>query len=397
MRESISYIANAGSGTPAPELVAPWRSSKRADIRRFHASFPGYRPTPLVHLNAPAESWGLGNLWLKDESQRLGLSAFKVLGASYAVAELMKRRLNLQSVATLDHIRRALTKHGDRPTLVTATDGNHGRAVAWTARQLGCPAVVYMPRGSVEARVEAIRGEGAEVQVLDCLYEGCVDQAEHDAKVHGWWLVQDTARLGYESVPRWIMQGYLTLLDEVFEQLEDARPTHVFLQCGVGSFAGAIAAGLVASMPEKPPWIGLVQPAEADSAARAFASGRPSPVPGNLNTIMAGMACAELSPLAWPVLQACCAGAFTCPDEVTREGMRLAAEHGVVSGETGAVTLGLLRRLCNERALARWREKTGLGRKARVLLFSTEGATDPAGYREVVPRENGQGKRLNGI
>lgn len=384
MRESISYTANAGSGTPAPELLAPWRPSKRADIRRFHASLPGYRPTPLVHLDALADAWGLGKLWLKDEGHRMGLSAFKVLGASFAVAQLMKEQLGLPGVSTLNDIRAALARNGERPTLVTATDGNHGRAVAWTARQLGCPAVVYMPRGSVEARVEAIRGEEAVVEVLDQLYDGCVDQAEHDANVHGWWLVQDTARPGYEAVPRWIMQGYVTLLDEVFEQLEEARPTHVLLQCGVGSFAGAMAAGLVTSMPEKPPWIGLVQPARADSAAQSFAVGRPQPAAGGLDTIMAGMACAELSPLAWPILQALCAGVFACPDEVTREGMRLAAEQGVVSGETGAVTLGLLQRLCNERALARRRGLTGLDGSARVLLVSTEGATDPVGYREIV-------------
>jgi len=385
LRESISYVANAGSGTPAPDLVAPWRPGLWPDIRHFHASLPGYTPTPLVHLNTLAQAWGLADLWLKDESQRLGLSAFKALGASFAAAQLMKRHLGLTGSPTLEDIRSALAEKGEQPTLVTATDGNHGRAVAWTARQLDCPAVVYMPRGSADARVEAIRAEGAEVQVLDCLYEGCVDTAEQEAKVRRWWLVQDTARPGYTSVPRWIMQGYLTLLDEVFEQLSDERPTHVFLQCGVGSFAGAMAAGLATSMPALP-WIGLVQPSRADSAARSFAAGQPEPVPGDLDTIMAGMACAELSPLAWPILQALCAGVFSCPDEVAREGMRLAAEQGVVSGETGAVTLGLLRRLCNERALARWREEIGLDGTARVLLISTEGATDPVGYDAVLAR-----------
>ena len=356
--------------------------------RAFHSSFPQYAPTPLAELSALAAQMGLKSLLVKDESQRFGLNAFKVLGGSYAIARHIAARLGLRpeemTFAALkgEAARAAL----GNAVFFTATDGNHGRGVAWTARELGCRAVVRMPQGTVESRVENIRALGAEVTVEDCNYDGCVRLAARQAKeTPGGVLVQDTAWPGYTQVPLWIMQGYLTMALEADGQMA-APPTHIFLQAGVGSMAAAVAAYFRQAHPQNPPKIILVEPTAADCFFRSAAKGEITAVKGDMPTMMAGLACGEPSPIAWDILKGLTAAYLSCEDAAAARGMRvlarpLAGDKAIVSGESGASTLSaLLDAAVDEKA----REALGLDGNARVLLFSTEGDTDPVNYRRVM-------------
>ena len=268
----------------------------------------------------------------------------------------------------------------------TATDGNHGRGVAWTARELGCRAMVRMPKGTAKSRVENIRALGAEVTVEDCNYDGCVRLAARQAReTAGGVLVQDTAWPGYTQTPLWIMQGYLTMALEADEQMV-APPTHIFLQAGVGSMAAAVAAYFKQAHPQNPPKIILVEPTAADCFFRSAANGEITAVTGEMRTMMAGLACGEPSPIAWDILKRLTAAYLSCEDAAAARGMRalarpLAGDKAIVSGESGASTLGaLLDAAADEKA----REALGLDGNARVLLFSTEGDTDPVNYRRVL-------------
>jgi len=347
-----------------------------AAVRTYHAALPAYRPTPLVALPGLAADLDLGAIWVKDEAQRFGLGAFKALGASYA----LQRFLQLQEPPS------------DAPiTIVTASEGNHGRAVAWAARGRGHHAVIYLPDQVSEHRVEAIRGLGAEAVRIAGSYEEACARAARDAEERGWLLLQDVAWPGYEEIPRWIMQGYLSTVDEAFEQLGDARPTHVLLQCGVGGFAAAVTGWLVQRFGAAAPRLVLVEPEGAASAVAAFETDTEEPplLGDEPATFMACLCCAQLSYLAWPVLRAHADVVVACPDHVARVGMRTLAhpvgdDPMLVSGESGAVTVGLLSASAWPARDEQLRRQLRLGPDARVLLFSTEGATDPEIYAQVV-------------
>ena len=356
--------------------------------RAFHSSFPQYAPTPLAELSALAAQMGLKSLLVKDESRRFGLNAFKVLGGSYAIARHIAARLGLRpEEMTFAALRSEAARAAlGNAVFFTATDGNHGRGVAWTARELGCRAMVRMPKGTAKSRVENIRALGAEVTVEDCNYDGCVRLAARQAReTAGGVLVQDTAWPGYTQVPLWIMQGYLTMALEADEQMV-APPTHIFLQAGVGSMAAAVAAYFKQAHPQNPPKIILVEPAAADCFFRSAANGEITAVTGEMRTMMAGLACGEPSPIAWDILKRLTTAYLSCEDAAAARGMRalarpLAGDKAIVSGESGASTLGaLLDAAADEKA----REALGLDGNARVLLFSTEGDTDPVNYRRVM-------------
>ena len=238
-------------------------------VKAYHQSFPVYQETPLACLQETARELGVGNIYVKDESYRFGLNAFKVLGGSYAMGHYLADRLG-KPMEEVDY--RFLTAEASRKalgdiTFVTATDGNHGRGVAWTARQLRQKSVVYMPEGSARERLENIRAEGAEASITDLNYDDAVRLANRQAEEKGWVMVQDTAWEGYESIPRWIMQGYGTMGLEAYEQLPE-KPTHIFLQAGVGSMAGAIT-GLFSSLyGSEKPIIAIVEPNAADCLFR---------------------------------------------------------------------------------------------------------------------------------
>ena len=359
-----------------------------ARVYRLHRSLPGYTATPLQRLSGLAGRLGVAEIWVKDESHRFGLNAFKALGASYAISSLL---LGREDDLVFDHVQaRVSSGQLSRPTFVTATDGNHGRAVAWMAQLLGVNSVVYLPYGSQQVRVDAIRAHGAHVEVLAGNYDDAVKHAANQAGKNGWTLIQDTAWRDYTSVPLSIMQGYSTLLAEVFEQIEGETPTHVFLQAGVGSLAAAIQAVLIERYGNRGPNVIIVEPEGADCFFQSIhgTDGEPHVIEGHLDTSMAGLSCGTTSSLAWPIIRDYSAFFFKCKDEVTETGMRILsspidADQKIISGESGAVTTGLLVELMENKANRDLAEAMSLGPESKILLFSTEGDTDPDNFRRV--------------
>ncbi len=379
-------------GGPPPETFGPAVARK---VRRFHRQLPGYIPTGLLRLKRQAHVWGLGDILVKDESARFDLKAFKVLGGSYAVARLVCARLgrDIETTSYQELIGDEVHRRIGRITLATATDGNHGRGVAWAAQQLRQPAVVFMPKGSAQARVESIRAHGARVVVTDRNYDDTVRLAWQQARANGWEVIQDTVWEGYRDIPRWIMQGYLTLAEEAADQMaaKMLRPTHVFLQAGVGAFAGAMAGYLVNRYRDNLPRIVIMEPNAAACllASAASADGRPRAVGGDLATIMAGLACGEPNPAAWEILRDFACGFLSCADFTAANGVRILAhplegDPAVEAGESGAVGLGVLDLLMTAPALVALKHELGLGPDATLLFFNTEGATDPTNYRRII-------------
>jgi len=394
-KEKITYVVNAVSRKRDVDKASTelFSSSIGNSVRKFHQSFPDYEPTPLARLAHLADMLQVANIWIKDESYRFSLNAFKVLGAVHGLAYLVADRLD-KNVGELcfDLLNARSTKERlANTTFVTATDGNHGRAVAWGAQQLGCNAVVYLPKGASVARYEAIKGHGAQVSTIEGNYDDAVQLAMEHAQTHGWILVQDTAREGYEEIPVRIMQGYLTILHEAMEQLEGEIPTHVFVQCGVGSLAAATQAYLFELFGDKRPIFTVVEPTRAACYYESMSAHarRPKKIKGDLDTIMAGLACGEPSTLAWEILRDYADVFVACPDYVTVKGMRILGNplHGddrVISGESGAVTLGLLTVVLRQASCRHIAEALRLDKTSKVLLLSTEGDTDPHMYRKIV-------------
>jgi diaminopropionate ammonia-lyase len=388
----IRYVLTTPAGNT---LSADFTETIARQVLRFHRTIPGYQPTRLVRLRALARRWGVGEILIKDESTRFGLNAFKVLGGSFAVAHLLWQQLGIESedvdFATLTSA--AMKQRIGPMTLATATDGNHGRGVAWAAEQLGLKAVVYMPKGSASARVAHIRAHGATVHVTDLNYDATVRLAGRMARENGWHLIQDTASEGYTDIPRWIMQGYISMSMEAINQMAGMRlhPSHVFVQAGVGSFAAAMVAHLAGVFKDQPPRFNIVEPTHAACllASAAAGDGRPHAVTGDLETIMAGLACGEPSPFAWEILREWSCGYISCDNYVAANGIRilanpLAGDDRIEAGESGAVGIGLLDLIVNQVDLRELRQGLDIGPDSTVLLFNTEGATDPDNYREIL-------------
>ncbi|TDK65084.1 diaminopropionate ammonia-lyase [Bacillus salipaludis] len=394
----IKYIVNENARKADMEkaTVEFINSEVIEKVRNFHKSFPEYKVTPLHSLDKLSKQLGFGNIWVKDESYRFGLNAFKVLGGSFAVGKYLAKKLNVDiSELSFEKLRSKEVKEKiEDITFVTATDGNHGRGIAWAASQLGQKSVVLMPKGSSEIRLNNIRKEGAEASITDLNYDDTVRLASQKAEENGWVLVQDTAWDGYEEIPTWIMQGYGTILDEAVEQIGEAGveiPTHVFLQAGVGSFAGSMLGYLAGKFGDQRPMTVIVEP---DKAACIYKSmnigdGKPHSVTGALNTIMAGLACGKPSTTSWGVLKDYAEAFVSCPDYVAARGMRILAnplgsDPQIVSGESGAVGLGLVSLLAENKMLNVMKEMLKLNQDSKILIISTEGDTDPEHYRKVV-------------
>lgn len=362
----------------------------------FHRTIPGYHPTPLVSLPALARELGVDKLWVKDESKRFGLNAFKALGGSYAIARWMGEKLGLTgeqltfSALTAPETRERL----GAVTFVTATDGNHGRGVAWAARELGQQAVVYLPKGSARERLENIRALGAQAEITDLSYDDAVRLAARKGEEHGWVLIQDTAWPGYEEIPGWIMEGYTTLAGEIFDQLVQAGeelPTHLFLQVGVGSFAASVLGSALCRWGKGSPVTVIVEPDQADCLYRTAkaADGQMHLVTGEMQSMMAGLCCGEPCTLAWDILGPCADAFLSCSDDYAALGMRLlgkprGSDPAIVSGESGAVGVGVLAGILHEEALHDLCWTLGLDERSRVLCISTEGDTDRANYQNIL-------------
>lgn len=362
----------------------------------FHKSFPQYSVTPLTRLTNLASYLGLKRLYVKDESYRFGLNAFKVLGGSYAIAKYISKELGRDvsevpySVLTSEKLREEF----GQATFFSATDGNHGRGVAWAANRLGQKCVIRMPKGTTQTRLENIAKENATVTIEDMNYDECVRLAASEAeKTPRGIIVQDTAWDGYEEIPTWIMQGYGTLATEADEQLaaDGARPTHIFIQAGVGSLAGAVIGYFANRFKENPPVMVVVEAGAADCLYRSALKGDGSriDVTGDMLTIMAGLACGEANTVSWDILRNHADAFVSCPDWVSANGCRIygapmRGDTQVVSGESGSVTMGLVHALMTKPEYKKLKEALKLDENSEVLLVSSEGDTDPGRYREIV-------------
>ena len=396
MKDQIKWVLNTMPKSDDRQL--PIMSlSNVAKARFFHSTFPQYSVTPLDRLDGMAQYLGLAGLCVKNESFRFGLNAFKVLGGSFAMAKYIAKEMGRDvSEMTYDYLTsEAFRKEFGQATFFTATDGNHGRGVAWAANKLGQKAVVHMPKGSSKPRYDNIAKEGAAVTIEEVNYDDCVRMAAAEAAQteHGV-IVQDTAWEGYEEIPSWIMQGYGTMAMEAGEQLKDYgcdRPTHVFVQAGVGSLAGAVVGYFTNLYPDNPPTFVVV---EADVAAclykgAAAGDGDPRIVDGDMQTIMAGLACGEPNTISWDILKNHVTVFIAAPDWVAAKGMRMLAapikgDAPVTSGESGAAPFGALAAMTTMDDYKDLRQAIGLDENSRVLLFSTEGDTDPDRYKNIV-------------
>lgn len=361
---------------------------------RFHQSFPEYSVTPLVDLKNLAGALGVKSIHVKDESYRFGLNAFKVLGGSYCLGSYIADQLG-EDIDDLPYGKLIDPATKDRlgeVTFVTATDGNHGRGIAWTANRLQQKSVIYMPKGSAKERLDNILALGADATITDMNYDDAVRLANGNAEKYGWVMVQDTAWEGYEKIPTWIMQGYTTMAYEAMEQLGDERPTHIFLQAGVGAMSGAVT-GFFADLygDENRPVITIVEPNKADCMYRSALAndGEPHAVTGDMDSIMAGLCCGEPCTIGWKVLNDHADYFVSMPDYVAAEGMRilgapLGDDTRVISGESGAATTGFVAELLRNPSLAELKAEMGIDENSRILCFSTEGDTDKENYRRIV-------------
>ena len=396
MEQKILWAVNKMPKTEDKNLPV-MALSEIEKAKAFHESFPQYQETPLTHLTHMAEYLGLKDVFVKDESFRFGLNAFKVLGGSFSMAKYIASETGKDvselpyDVLTSDELK----KEFGQATFFTATDGNHGRGVAWAANRLGQKAVVHMPKGSTQTRFNNIAKEGAKVDILEMNYDDCVRQAAKEAdETERGVIVQDTAWDGYEEIPAWIMQGYGTMAMEAAGQLKKEgceRPTHIFVQAGVGSLAGAVVGFFSNLYKDNPPTFVVV---EAEPAACLYqgalaGDGQIRTVGGDMETIMAGLACGEPNTISWDILKNHVKVFVAAPDPAAALGMRMLAapikgDPAITSGESGAAPFGVLASIMTDDEYADLKKELNLNGDSRVLLFSTEGDTDPERYKNIV-------------
>lgn len=392
MKESFFDLFSVIEADPVYGSASAEFSEKTAENAiRFHRSLPAYHVTPLVSLHSAAEQYRVAAIFVKDESVRFGLKAFKGLGGSYCMFRILCEKFGLDE-KTADFktfLREDIRKRCSEIEFVTATDGNHGKGVSWAAGLFGCKAHVFMPKGSVEARRRAIEEAGSAVAAItEYNYDQTVQFAASLAEQNGWILIQDTALEGYEKYPRWIVEGYLTLAAEAAEQMSDQFPTHIFLQAGVGAMAGGIEAYFMNQCAETEPFVTIVEPEEAACIYQSVLAGdgEAHSIAGNPVTIMAGLNCGTPCKTVWPVLRDCSSFFCSCKDAVTEQGMvayakPLGTDPMVVSGESGAVSYGLLLSVLRSDEL---RQLFHINKNSVILLINTEGDTDPEGYSRIV-------------
>ena len=344
-------------------------------VKNFHRSLEN-KKTPIVSLPSLARVLGINRLLLKDESKRFGLGSFKALGASYAMNNQIQNNPQIE-------------------VFCTATDGNHGRAVAWMSRKLGRKAVIYMPKGTVPARVDAIKNEGAEVFVIGGGYDAAVKTAsshvEKENKKNNYQtfsLIQDTAWEGYEEIPLDIMRGYSTQFSEIGEQIRDQKVDVLFLQSGVGSWAASVIGYIIREW-EQVPFFISVEPYSANCLYESIKKGYRVTVENNKKTNMAGLNCGSVSSLAWQILKNGLSGAISISEKLSERAMKTLASKSssdpeIISGESGAAGLAGLIGLCDSQKFKNFKKTIHLNNRSSILVINTEGDTDPLNYQEVV-------------
>jgi len=376
------------------DLINNFDKSVSERVLRYHESYPEYSKTPLEKLKSFSKKLGLKDVLVKDESKRFGLKAFKVLGGLIAIGNVLAEKCGIDfEKVDFQYLQTSeLKKKIGDIVFCTASDGNHGRGMAYSANRLGFNAVVYLPAGTVPSRINAIAETGAEVIVTETDYDQTVIIAREESAKNGWELIQDTSWEGYHQIPLWIMQGYLTLVHEIFEQMSKiGKPTHVFLQAGVGSMAAAVIGAMVNQYGLDYPKIIIVEPLEAACFYESIINGGDSPKPaiGNLKTIMAGLSCGVPSDLAYDIISNFSDVFLACDDSFTVKGMKLLANPNgddpvIISGESGAVGTGLLSDIMLDDKFIGLRNELQLNLESSALLLNTEGDTDPINYKNIV-------------
>jgi len=367
-----------------------YRFLKNSDMADFHKSLEGYDPTPFVELKKAPGILGTGTIIAKDESKRFGIKAFKALGASYAIYRVLKNIWESKFETDFDHNsfrdRKKLESLGGF-TFCAASDGNHGRAVAWTARILGQKSVIYMPSETVRSRIENIESENGKVVIVKGTYDDCVKTAAEEAVKNGWHEIADTAYPGYTDIPSWVMNGYSTLFREMEKKISEyeiGKNDLIFLQAGAGAFAASGASWLVRKLGNNRPKIVIVEPSEASCYLESVEAGEAIATKGKMETIMAGLNCGVPSILAWPILKDSADLFISIPDHYAEEAMRLYKEEDIVSGESGASGLAGLIAIMTDPDLRNAKDKIGIGKDTRIILINTEGDTDPENYKKTV-------------
>jgi len=397
MKEFSRYIAeletnpNASRSGYGPVQERVLSADGLATARAVIGAWPGYKPTPLITLPGLAQAAGVAGLYYKDEAHRFGLKSFKPLGGAYAVARMLMRELPTyikQEAVTIDDLLGGrFVKEISDFTVTAATDGNHGRSVAWGARMFGCRCVIFINEAVSEGREKAIASYGAEVRRNPGSYDDAVRKAQSTAQEEGWFVIPDTSEDASALAPRDVTQGYAVMAAEAIEQLpcEVAKPTHIFLQAGVGGMAAATCAQFWQAFGKDRPKTILVEPVNAACWFASLKSGRPIVIDGDLDSLMGGLACGEVSRVAWEILSSGADVMMTIEDGAAADCMRILAEatHGdtvIVAGESGVAGLAGLLIAAGDGNL---RKKLQLDENSHVLVFGTEGATDPETYADI--------------
>ncbi|MBC6439726.1 MAG: diaminopropionate ammonia-lyase [Rhodospirillales bacterium] len=375
-----------------PAQRAVMDHASRTAARDTISAWPGYQPTPLVELPGLAAGLGIARLRLKHEAKRFTLKSFKALGGAYGVMRILERETG-ESIA--DIMAGRVKDKVAGVTVCCATDGNHGRAVAWGAGLAGARCVIYLHEHVSQGREDAIAGFGAEIARVEGTYDDSVRQAAEDAEANGWIVVSDTSRHGYEEIPAWVKQGYTVIMAEAMEQMGDEHPSHLFVQAGVGGLACAAVGPLWEDWGADRPICIVVEPHEADCIYQSAVQGHMANGLGSLETVMACLSAGEASPLAWAILETGADAFITIADRLVPEAMCMLAsgetDAPLVVGESGCAGLaGLMAVATDPNA----RAALSLGPDADVLLIASEGATDPTIYTGIVgrtPEEIGEG------
>jgi len=386
---TLSHYANLefDSGADYPSELLEIASLEKSRLAVAEISrWPGYQPTPLYQLASLAQDTGVDKIFYKDESQRFNLKSFKALGGAYAVARQLQARIYQRcgqnaSIDELlgDHYQSII----DEVVISCATDGNHGRSVAWGCQMFGCRCVIYIHRDVSAGRQQAMRALGAEVIRIDGNYDASVKQADNDASLHQRIIVSDTSYPGYMDIPKDVALGYTVMLAEAVDQMQGSIPTHVFIQAGVGGLAAAVCAYFWELWGEQRPRFIVVEPEQANCLQQSARAGKPVTVKGDLDTLMAGLSCGEVSALAWEILKPGANDFMTVSEDAVAHWMRMLAhgEPAIEAGESAVAGIAALVAARDDKAMS---STLGLNESSRIFVIGTEGATDPELYRELV-------------
>jgi diaminopropionate ammonia-lyase len=385
--------SDVSEAAPYPETVLEGLTDSGLAMARSEiTSWPDYQATPLVSLDGLARQLDVNTIRYKDEGWRFGLQSFKPLGGAYAVLRVIQRALQASSGQLFSSSEILAGSKKERVlgvTVCAGTDGNHGRSVAWGSRMFGCRCVIYINEAVSSGRASAIASYGAEVRRVPGSFDDAVRAAKETAREEGWHVVPDTASGGSITSSADVMQGYALLAEEIVEQLSNAEPpTHLFIQAGVGGLAAAVCGQLWQAYGLARPFTVIVEPHSAGCWYESFKAGKEVVVEGELDSLMAGLACGEISPHAWPILRKGAHGAMTIPDEAAAQTMKrlsmgVDGDQPIVGGESGVAGLaGLI--LASQSSEARSFLK--LENNSRIVVVGSEGDTDPETYTKITGR-----------